>query len=505
MKVESLCCCTGDADTYKQEIKGLLKMAWPMALTQFLMFLPMFVSQSFCGHLGKESMDGVALASTIINVTGMCVITGLSSAADALFSQTYGSGNKEEVGVILQRGIWILMLSCLPCWALFLNTGLILQSFGMDSVVSSIAGQYATLFIAGLPGYGLNILLSKFLQVQSIVLPSLLIGIIINVVNAGFHALFINAIGLETRGAALATTLTHWCSALFHILFIICRGYYKTTWKGWSKESLYGWGAFVKLAIPGLFMMCLEFWGLEIIILLSGVLGKVDLAANTIIYNVGGLLYMIVFGMSVAGGIRVGLYLGAGDSKMAQVASRIALCWGLCFAIFIAVLLACLKDYIPRIFTNDKDVLALASPLMLQLALFKVSDTLQATSGGLLRGIGLQAFGAIFNFVGYYIISLPISLSLMLATYLRIAGAYWGMIIGSSLVCVIYCVRIFALDWEEETSKALKRTGVEEADRDTDNIIRSLDVADEKQSIRMADINLNDGTGGVCIRFFVRV
>ena len=29
------------------------------------MFVPVFVSQSFCGHLGKEAMDGVSLASTV--------------------------------------------------------------------------------------------------------------------------------------------------------------------------------------------------------------------------------------------------------------------------------------------------------------------------------------------------------------------------------------------------------------------------------------------------------
>ncbi|XP_061163197.1 multidrug and toxin extrusion protein 1-like [Saccostrea echinata] len=491
MRVKYLFCCTGEVDTYKQEVMELLKMAWPMALTQFLMFLPLFVSQSFCGHLGKESMDGAALASTIINVTGVFVIIGLSTAADALFSQTYGSGNTEEVGVILQKGIWILMLSCLPCWALFLNTGLILQSFGMDNDVSSIGGQFATLSIPNLPGHGLDILLRKFLQAQSIVIPSLLVGIIINMVNAGLHALFIDVIGLETRGAALALTLTYWCSVLFHVLFIICRGYYKTTWKGWSRESLYGWGTFMKLAIPGLFMMCLEFWSFEIITLMGGFLGKADLAANTIIYNVALLMYVIVFGMSGAGGIRVGLYLGTGDTKMAQVASRVALGCGLCFAVLIAVLLASLNNYIPHIFSNDKDVLALASPMMLQLAIFKVTDTIQATGGGLLRGIGLHAFGAIFNFVGYYIIALPISIPLMFATYLRIAGAYWGMIIGSFLNCVIYCVRIFTLDWEEETRKALKRAGVEEADRNTDKIIKS---SDEKQPIRMADINLNDGS-----------
>lgn len=36
--------------------------------------------------------------------------------------QTYGSGNLKRVGVILQRGILILLLACFPCWAILINT-----------------------------------------------------------------------------------------------------------------------------------------------------------------------------------------------------------------------------------------------------------------------------------------------------------------------------------------------------------------------------------------------
>lgn len=47
---------------------------------------------------------------------------------------------------------------------------------------------------------------------------------------------------------------------------------------------------------------------------------------------------------------------------------------------------------------------------------------LQANCGGILRGIGLHAFGAIFNFIGYYVITLPISIPLMLRTHLGVSG-----------------------------------------------------------------------------------
>ena len=38
------------------------------------------------------------------------------------FLQTYGSGNLKRVGVIVQRGVLILLLACFPCWAVLINT-----------------------------------------------------------------------------------------------------------------------------------------------------------------------------------------------------------------------------------------------------------------------------------------------------------------------------------------------------------------------------------------------
>lgn len=54
--------------------------------------------------------------------------------------QSFGSPNKKHVGVILQRGVLVLLLCCLPCWALFLNTQLILLLCRQDPAVSRCAG-----------------------------------------------------------------------------------------------------------------------------------------------------------------------------------------------------------------------------------------------------------------------------------------------------------------------------------------------------------------------------
>lgn len=74
---------------------------------------------------------------------------------DFLFciAQTYGNKNMKRVGVILQRSIIILLLFCLPCWAVLINSyQLLILLHQEEEVARYIKKNPASLFMCQITG-----------------------------------------------------------------------------------------------------------------------------------------------------------------------------------------------------------------------------------------------------------------------------------------------------------------------------------------------------------------
>ncbi|XP_040125552.2 multidrug and toxin extrusion protein 1 isoform X3 [Ictidomys tridecemlineatus] len=416
----------------------------------------------------------------VINVTGISVGHGLSSACDTLISQTYGSQNLKYVGVILQRGMLILLLCCFPCWALFLNTQHILLLFRQDPDVSRLTQTYVMIFIPALPATFLYILQVKYLLNQNlsvpaaslslspsdttmlivssdsngIVLPQILTGVAANLVNALANYLFLHQLHLGVMGSALANMIAQFTLALLLFLYILGRKLHQATWGGWSLECLQDWASFLRLAIPSMLMLCIEWWAYEIGSFLSGILGMVELGAQSIVYELAIIVYMIPAGFSVAANVRVGNALGAGNIEQAKKSSVVSLLVTELFAITFCVLLLSCKDLVGYIFTTDRDIVALVAQVVPIYAVSHLFEGLACTSGGVLRGTGSQKVGAIVNAIGYYVIGLPIGIALMFAAKLGVIGLWAGIIICTVAQAVCFIVFIARLNWKQACQQA---------------------------------------------------
>uniref|UniRef100_A0A8C2PLH2 Multidrug and toxin extrusion protein n=1 Tax=Capra hircus TaxID=9925 RepID=A0A8C2PLH2_CAPHI len=442
------------------EARTLFVLSGPLFLFQMLNFMVYVVSTVFCGHLGTVELAAVTLSVAFVNVCGVSIGFGLSSACDTLMSQSFGSPNKKHVGVILQRGVLVLLLCCLPCWALFLNTQLILLLCRQDPAVSRLAQEYVQVYIPGLPANFLYSLQAKYLQNQGIVWPQVFSGIVGNCVNALANYVLVSVLGQGVRGSAFANTVSQFSQAVFLLFYIVLKKLHLETWAGWSWECLQDWGPFFRLAIPSMLMLCIEWWAYEIGSFLVGLLSVLDLSAQAVIYEVATVIYMIPMGLSIAVCVRVGTALGAADTVQAK---RSAISGTLCTvgtSLVVGILLSLLRNKLGHIFTNDEEVVALVNKVLPLYIFFQLFDALCCLYAGVLRGTGRQAFGAVVNAVMYYAIGLPLGVVLTFLVGMGIMGLWLGMLVCVMLATAAFVTYTARMDWKRAAEEAQKHAGL---------------------------------------------
>lgn len=62
---------------------------------------------------------------------------------------------------------------------------------------------------------------------------------------------------------------------------------------GWTLDCLQEWGPFVRLAIPSMLMLCLEWWLFEVGAFLAGLISEAELGAQSIAYQLVVVAYMV--------------------------------------------------------------------------------------------------------------------------------------------------------------------------------------------------------------------
>ena len=107
------------------------------------------------------------------------------------------------------------------------------------------------------------------------------------------------------------------------------------------------------------------------------------------------------------------------------------------------ILFYTLRNFLPSFYTDDLQVISAASSLLIIATFFQVSDGLQATALGVLRGIQDVKIPTVISFVSYFIIALP--LEWLFGTYYGLGsfGVWIALAIGLTISAILLTKRFY--------------------------------------------------------------
>ncbi|KII85984.1 hypothetical protein PLICRDRAFT_700758 [Plicaturopsis crispa FD-325 SS-3] len=398
-------------------------------------------------------------------VTGWVVALGGTTALDTLGSQAFTGGMRTDLSIHLQRCIILLWFILVPVCVLWIKAEPVLIALGQSERLSKDVQHFLRVLVVGAPGYIGFESLKKYLQCQGIMGASTVVLALVTPVNIALNIALVHHTSLGFVGSAFALSAVYWILFLVLILYTYLSPTHTAseTWAGFQLRTVLdaqGCWVFLKLALPGILMVGTEWAAFEIVALAAGRLGPIPLAAQSVIMTTDQILNTIPFGIGVAASARVGNLIGSRSAEGAKHAAHASALLSIVVGLAVSVVLVSTKNVFGYLFSDDVAVVRLVADVMPLVASFQIADGLAGSSSGALRGQGRQHLGALFNIVAYYVLALPLGITLAFhpRVHLGLQGLWIGQVVALFVVGIgEYCVVWLGTDWDREVERGVAR------------------------------------------------
>ncbi|MDB2571406.1 MATE family efflux transporter [Polaribacter sp.] len=440
---------------YTSEFKYNWKLAAPVMLGMLGHTFVSFVDNIMVGQIGTAELAAVSLGNSFMFIA-MSVGIGFSTAITPLIAEADSADNFKQAKSTFKHGLFLCtVLGIILFLGVFFAKPLMYLMQQPEEVVA-LAIPYLDLVAFSLIPLVVFQALKQFSDGMSMTRYPMYATLIANIVNIVLNYLLIfgkfgfPALGIV--GAAFGTVISRFIMLAYLWWLLAKRERTKalvTNIKFFILEKLM-LQKFINLGAPSAMQMLFEVAIFTAAIWLSGLLGKNAQAANQIALNLSSMTFMVAMGLSVASMIRVGNQKGLQKFKeLRRIAFSIFLL-GILLAIFFGSIFFLFHKSLPKIYvdftdaanyTDNLEVVRIASQLLFAAAIFQISDTIQVVVLGALRGLQDVKIPTIITFISYWVIGFPISYFLGKASMYGSFGIWLGLLAGLSTAAIFLYMR----------------------------------------------------------------
>ncbi len=436
--------------------KLLLKFAFPLFVSNALQAVYNIVDMIVVGqYIGGAGMSAVSIGGDVLHLLTF-VAMGFSSAGQVLISQDVGAKRmdsvKKTIGTMFTFLLGISLVISVGCYFIrdlmlnLLNTPVESYDYTMDYTVTCIVGLF---FI-----YGYNIISAILRGMGDSRRPFVFIAIAA-VVNIVLDLILVAVFNMQVFGAALATVVSQGISFIIALTYLyINRNSFGFDFKPNSfKIDRRAFRKLVALGVP----MAIQSAAINLskIVLTSWInLYGVVFSALSGLYNKINMMIGIVSqSFTTAGSTMVGQSLGAMKYERVPKIMKVVLYCSLLISTVLAVALLFFSEPIFRMFTNDKDVLAIASIVVIPAILNMYGSATRSMSFSLMNGSGNAKLNFAVAIIDGIISRIGISALLGFAVGMGCQGFWYGDALAGFMPLVIGLIFFFSGKWRKNKNE----------------------------------------------------
>lgn len=203
--------------------KNIVAQAIPLTLAQLVQLLYNVVDRIYIGHLDNaDSMALTGIGITFPVITMIAAFTNLfGNGGTPAFSIARGAGDNKKAEKILGNAFTLLVSSSIILMIIsYLFKKPILYLFGASDGSYAYANAYLIIYLIGTPFSMLSTGLNGFINAQGFPRIGMLTTVIGAVVNLILDPVFIFGLNMGVKGAALATVISQFISAVWVLYFL---------------------------------------------------------------------------------------------------------------------------------------------------------------------------------------------------------------------------------------------------------------------------------------------
>lgn len=201
----------------------MLGMGIPTLIAQIINLLYNIIDRMYIGHIpdvGATALTGVGLAlPMIVIISAFSAVVGAGGAP--LSAIALGRGDKEEAEKILGNGFSLLVLfSIVLMIVFFFIKKPMLYRIGASDATFPYADDYMTIYILGTFFVQITLGMNPYITAQGCSRTAMVSTLIGAILNIALDPLFIFGFGMGIQGAALATVISQFVSAVWVLRFL---------------------------------------------------------------------------------------------------------------------------------------------------------------------------------------------------------------------------------------------------------------------------------------------